>query len=332
MTKSTENKALMIWDEKQDAIKEAYGKDLTKNEFTMFMEMGKALQLNPFNREIWAVKYGNKVSIFVGRDGYRINAQKQPDYDGHVKAAIYQNDVFEVIDGKVHHKFNLTDRGAIIGAYCEVYRKGITYPLREIVYFEEYYKGQKNPDGTIKQAYNRYEKKYLPMKPTNWDTMEATMIQKVAEAQTLRMAYQGVFGGTYSDAENWIPEGEEVPQKPGTTKPPQKPATASKNQKPATVSIDKNKVQEAEIVSETPAVQQTPAEKATAAFLDMMHQVEKATEQRAGDTSIFYNALGAEGYLGANEVPAAKRKAIYKLVYNKMAEIQKDGLILTEEK
>ena len=311
MTKVTETKALSVWDEKQTAIQETFGKNLSKNEFTMFMEMGRALQLNPFNREIWAVKYGTNVSIFVGRDGYRINAQRQEDYNGHEKAAIYENDTFEVKDGRIHHKFNLKNRGRIIGAWCEVYRKGIDHPFREIVNFDEYYKGHKNPDGSIKKRYNSYSKQWEDMKPTNWDTMEATMIQKVAEAQALRMAYQGIFAGTYDESENWKVESEA--SKP--TGKENKPSVQGTNRaQVSSPNINPQDVEDATVIDKTP---QTPEEKATAAFTSRMEQIKQVIIDRSGNEQIFLNALGAAGYVSISEITQSKaRKDIYKTVYD----------------
>lgn len=52
----------------------------------------------------------------------------------------------------------------------------------DTVYFDEYYAGNKNPDGTIKKN------QWGNVKPTLWDTKPRTMIAKVAEMHALRMA------------------------------------------------------------------------------------------------------------------------------------------------
>lgn len=314
MTKQTETKALSVWDNKQNAIQEAFGKDLTPSEFTIFMEMGRALQLNPFNREIWAVKYGKTVSIFVGRDGYRINAQRQDDYNGHEKAAIYENDSFEVKDGRIHHKFNLKNRGKIIGAWCEVYRKGIDHPFREIVDFDEYYKGYLNPDGTIKRKNGKNG--WYDMKPTNWDTMPSTMIQKVAEAQALRMAYQGVFAGTYDESENWKIENEVSKQTENKVKPLVQGTERAQVQTP---NINNKDVEDAHVIENSP---QSPEEKATSEFISLMERVKQEIVKRSGDEKAFVNALGAAGYLSLNEIKESKaRKEIYKTVHQIMKDL-----------
>lgn len=169
-----------IWDNQVKEIRKAFAPGLDDVQFTMFVELGRSLNLNPFKREIWAVKYHDRVSVFVGRDGYRKVAQEQGDYNGHCVEAVYSDDKIRVVNGTLEHEFNFTNRGRLVGAYCEVYRKTIDHPFRVIVRLEEYHKDQ-----------------------ANWCNMPETMIKKVAESQALRMAFQGLFAGTYHETEDW---------------------------------------------------------------------------------------------------------------------------------
>ncbi len=201
----------MIWQENKalDEIKKIYGKDLTEGEFTTLCQIGQATGLNPFLREIWAVKYGNSpASIFIGRDGYRKAAQRDPEYDYHLTDAVYQKDDFKVENGEVRHSYPVTDRGDLLGAYCVVKRKSATKPVFTFIEFREYYQGNKDEDGKVKKKYDRYKKQYVDMGETLWDTKPATMIKKVAEAQGLRMAFQSMFAGTYAEDEHWEDEAE----------------------------------------------------------------------------------------------------------------------------
>lgn len=181
-----EVKETAIWNSQTQLqeIKQIYGKDLTDNEFKIFIGIGKATGLNPFLREIWAVKYNNNpASIFVGRDGYRKSAQKDPEYDYHLSDAVYANDQFKVENGEVKHTYNVADRGALVGGYAIVKRKSAEKPMFCYVSLKEY--------GTGKSL---------------WASKPATMIKKVAEAQALRMAFQGLFAGTYDESEAWDEE------------------------------------------------------------------------------------------------------------------------------
>jgi len=195
-----------LWQENNaiEEIKKIYGKDLTEGEFTTLCQIGQATGLNPFLREIWAVKYGNApASIFIGRDGYRKAAQRDPEYDYHLLDAVYQNDEFKIENGEVKHSYSIKDRGGLIGAYCTVKRRSATKPTFTFIDFKEYYQGNKDNDGKIKKRYDRYKKQYVNMGETLWDTKPATMIKKVAEAQGLRMSFQSMFAGTYAEDEDW---------------------------------------------------------------------------------------------------------------------------------
>jgi len=181
-----ENKSMSIWDSSDDLkqIKEIYGKGLSAGEFNTLVQMGRATGLNPFLKEIWAVKYGdNPAQIFIGRDGYRKSAQRHSLYDYHVADAVYSNDLFEMNNGQVTHKYNLKDRGTLVGAYCTVQRKGSSRPTYVYCDLKEY--------STGKSLWNPQTGK------------QATMIKKVAECQGLKSSFQELFAGTYSDVEEF---------------------------------------------------------------------------------------------------------------------------------
>lgn len=162
-------------------IKEMYANTLNETEFMTFVQIGKSTNLNPFLREIWAVKYGNNAAnIFIGRDGYRKAAQENPDYDYHHTDAVYSNDNFSIKNCEISHQYSGSDRGNLIGAYCIVKRKSSSKPFFNYVELKEYSTGK-----------------------SLWGSKPATMIKKVAEAQCLRMAFQSIFCGTYDESENW---------------------------------------------------------------------------------------------------------------------------------
>lgn len=175
--------SMQLWQEaeKLQEVKQLFAPSLTEGEFKTFVGIGLATGLNPFLREIWAVKYGDRASIFIGRDGYRKSAQRSPDYDYHISDAIYSNDQFSVEDGIPKHEYNFqNDRGKLIGAYCVVKRKNSTKPNFTFVELKEYSTGK-----------------------SLWVGKPATMIKKVAEAQALRMTFQEMFAGTYDESEEF---------------------------------------------------------------------------------------------------------------------------------
>jgi phage recombination protein Bet len=174
---------MKLWSDKTrlSEIKSLYAPKASDLEFRAFVEMGKATALNPFLREIWLVKYSptDPAQIFIGRDGYRKLLSRTQGYEGHIVDAVYSNDEFHVdlINGHVKHLPNLKDRGRLLGAYCIAYMKGLRIPAYTFVDLSEY-----------------------DLQRSLWKTHKATMIKKVAEAQTTRMAVQ-VCSGTYSPDE-----------------------------------------------------------------------------------------------------------------------------------
>lgn len=192
------NNVSILFNQKKKEIRELFAPELSDTQFDYFMQMAIRVNANPFLREIYALKtrYKNKqdqwietLSVFCGRDYYRRVAQEQPTYNGHVSSAVYKNDTLTINNGVVNHVSNLANRGELIGSYCTVYRKDLVVPITVFVNYKEYAKSF----GT-------------------WLTMGATMIDKVAESQGFRKAYQGLFAGTYDESEQWQ-NAEVVPNK-----------------------------------------------------------------------------------------------------------------------
>lgn len=186
-----------MWEDstKLQEIRKLFAPKLTEMEFQFFVGMGKATNLNPFLREIWAVKYSDKeaAQIFIGRDGYRKSAQSHRDYDYHQCDAVYENDDFEMNDGIIKHKYNLKNRGELLGAYCIAKRKNSERPSYVFAELREYSTGKSlwREPGLYKN-----DKGYMSQggKP-------ATMIKKVAESQCLRAGFQELFAGSYGEEE-----------------------------------------------------------------------------------------------------------------------------------
>jgi phage recombination protein Bet len=176
---------LNMWDDgkKLEEIRKLFAPNLTEMEFQFFVGLGKASGLNPFTREIWAVKYDKNApaQVFIGRDGYRKAAQAHSEYDYHQCDAVYENDKFEVINGEVKHAYKLTNRGALVGAYCIAKRHKSSRPIYVFAELKEY--------STGKSLWNSQTGK------------PATMIKKVAESQCLRACFQDLLGGTYGEEE-----------------------------------------------------------------------------------------------------------------------------------
>lgn len=176
------NQSMVMWDDKSklEEIRKLFAPTLTEMEFQFFVGLGKVSGLNPFTREIWAVKYDKNApaQVFIGRDGYRKAAQSHSEYDYHQSDAVYENDRFEVMNGEVRHAYTMTNRGALVGAYCVAKRHKSSRPIYVFAELKEYSTGR-----------------------SVWKDKPATMIKKVAESQCLRACFQDLLGGTYGEEE-----------------------------------------------------------------------------------------------------------------------------------
>ena len=129
-------------------IRNLFAKGLNETEFAVFLELAKRYRLDPFSRQIWAIKYGSEdAKIFVGRDGYLAVAHKSPYFDGMESGTL------------------IDDKGELVG-WCRVHRSDMKVPFYVQVYASEY-----------------------STKKSLWLSKPRTMIQKVAECQCLRKAF-----------------------------------------------------------------------------------------------------------------------------------------------
>jgi len=173
---------IQLWKDqnKLSEVKKLFAPKLTEDEFNTFVGIWQATWLNPFLREIWAVKFWNQpASIFIWRDWYRKSAQSNKEYDYHTVDSVYSNDIFEVENWEVKHKYNFTNRWNLVWAYCIVKRKSSSKAMFSFVDLSEY-----NTNQSV------------------WKQKPATMIKKVAEAQALRWTFQELFAGTYDESED----------------------------------------------------------------------------------------------------------------------------------
>lgn len=162
-------------------------------ELALFLEVSARYQLDPFSGQIWPVKYKGKVRNVVGKDGWLQIADRRDDFRG-----CAPSDVVRAFDhftkavtpeGRVviDHQYRDKDgqpthggddgelRGPIVGGYAVTRREG-----HADTYFFAYRK--------------RYDKG-----EHTWASHPDAMMQKVAEAMTLRKAYP--LAGLYSEFE-----------------------------------------------------------------------------------------------------------------------------------
>lgn len=77
VAETTEMVASMEWTADQiTLIRNIAGKDLNNDEFKVFLYVAKRRGLDPFANQIYAVKYGGKMTIQTGIDGFRVIADR----------------------------------------------------------------------------------------------------------------------------------------------------------------------------------------------------------------------------------------------------------------
>lgn len=104
-------------------IRDVCARDCTENEFKLLIQLAKTYKLDPFSRQIWAVKYGqNPAQIFCGRDGYLAIAHRSGQFDGMESGT-------------------RTEDGELVG-WCRVYRRDMSHPFEVEVYASEYSTGR----------------------------------------------------------------------------------------------------------------------------------------------------------------------------------------------
>lgn len=152
--------------------------DLNDEELRLFSMVATRSGLDPFARQIFAIKRKGRVTFQTGIDGYRSIAARTGMYDGQDEP-----EYGPWIDGPIGHPEWSTVR---------VYRKGVTRAIAATAFWDEYV-----PDAG--QSGNG---------DVMWRKMPRVMIAKVAEALALRKAFpydpeqrQGIGADIYTSDE-----------------------------------------------------------------------------------------------------------------------------------
>jgi phage recombination protein Bet len=194
---------------KQAILRQTITTDLSQPEFDLFLEVCVATGLNPFMRQIHAIKRGSgnkaKMTIQTGIDGYRLLAQRTGQLDG-------QDGPYWCGDDGIWRDVWLSAEPPV-AAKVTVYRKDMSRGFSGIARFEEYAQytnAWENGQNTGRQVLN-----------SMWGKMPAGQIAKCAEALALRKAFPAEMSGIYTEDEMAQADSHE-PEPPRSERP--KPA------------------------------------------------------------------------------------------------------------
>jgi phage recombination protein Bet len=162
--------AITLWTPEQtQLISSTIAPGCSNDELRLFAYACQRTGLDPFSKQIYAIKRGGKMTIQAGIDGLRAIAERTGQLDG--SETYWCGDEGEWKDVWLSSK-------PPAAAKTIVHRKGSQHPFIGVARFADYNAGQ-----------------------GLWSKMPATMIAKCSEALALRKAFPADMSGVYSTDE-----------------------------------------------------------------------------------------------------------------------------------
>lgn len=176
IVKFTDERGQMVQFSAQD-IKARLCPNIEDKELALVLGLCKAQRLNPFNKDVYIIKYGNSpASIVTSKEVFTKRANANPDYEGFEAGVTYINANGEVRTREGSAVYKAANE-TLVGGWCRVHVKG-RRPFYDEVTLEEYSTGK-----------------------SGWAKMPSTMIRKVALVHCLREAFPDDFQGLYAAEE-----------------------------------------------------------------------------------------------------------------------------------
>jgi phage recombination protein Bet len=161
---------LTLWTPEQtQLISTTIAPGCSPDELKLFAYACQRTGLDPFSRQIYAIKRGGKMTISSGIDGLRSIAERTGQLDGSSSYWCGEDGVW--VDVWISSK-------PPAAAKTIIYRKGCAHPFTATARFADFNAGQ-----------------------GLWSKMPSVMIAKCSEAQALRRAFPADLSGVYSTDE-----------------------------------------------------------------------------------------------------------------------------------
>jgi phage recombination protein Bet len=159
--------SLALWTPEQtQLISTTIAPGCSGDELRLFAYACQRTGLDPFSKQIYAIKRGGKMTIQAGIDGLRSIAERTGQLDG--SETLWCGDDGQWTDVWLGSK-------PPAAAKTTIWRKGSSHPFTGVARFADYNAGQ-----------------------GLWSKMGATMIAKCSEALALRKAFPADLSGVYS--------------------------------------------------------------------------------------------------------------------------------------
>ena len=156
--------------EQIDAVRKVLAPDLTDQELQLFAMVAHRSHLDPFAKQIYAIKRAGKLTFQTGIDGFRASAEETGEYRGSDEP-----EYGPIIDVSFPHP-----EWARVTVHRQ-YPTGDWLHQSATVYWDEYYPGDAGGH--------------------QWRKMPRAMLSKAAEAAAFRRAFPKRFGGVYEATE-----------------------------------------------------------------------------------------------------------------------------------
>jgi phage recombination protein Bet len=260
--------------EQIDLLKRTICAGATDDELKLFTATAERLQLDPFARQVFAVKrYDSKkrvevMAIQVSIDGFRLVAERTGHYAG-------QLGPFWSADGKEWLEVWLDDDHPPAAAKVGVLRNDFKEPLWSVATWSQY--RQEGQNGIT------------PM----WRKMGPLMLAKCAESLGLRRAFPNELSGVYTPEE--MAQATPAEEAPAYRVPKSVASEKLADDEPATVAVARGKVitheppigegQKAEIAGLVEQMRMTPEQ--LLALLDKVYGIKSVDDMAASQAADF---------------------------------------------